>query len=297
MKDKTLVILAAGMGSRFGGMKQVYPVGPNGEFLMDYSIYSAIRYGFTKIVLVIREEYLDLFKDSIGKRFEGKIEIGYAFQKLDDIPEGFSVPEGREKPWGTAHAIYCARNEIKGHFGTITADDFYGDEAFKQLSEALDTDDFSVIGYPVANTLSENGAVKRGIIREENGIITSIIESSCVLDGDEVICTPLNTSIPEFRVPGNTSCSMLMNGFNDKLITKIGNCMRDEFENNKENLLNFEMLLPNIMDDCIKEGIIIRDIPTTSTWIGMTYKEDAEYLKEFILKEIDKGVYPNNLWN
>ena len=152
--EKTLVILAAGMGSRFGGMKQTYPVGPNDEFIMDYSVYSAIRYGFTKVVFIIREEYLDLFKSTIGKRIEGKIKVGYAFQKLEDIPEGFTVPEGRVKPWGTAHAIYCARNEIEGNFGVITADDFYGDQAFKDLSEALEDNCYSVIGYHVADTLS-----------------------------------------------------------------------------------------------------------------------------------------------
>ena len=168
MKEKTLVILAAGQGSRFGGMKQIEPVGPNGEFIMDYSIYSAKRYGFNKVVLIIREEYLDLFKNSIGKRLEGQIEINYAYQKLDDIPEGFSVPETRVKPWGTAHAIYCARNYINGVFGVITADDFYGDDAFRALSESLDEESYSIVGYPIASTLSSNGAVKRGVILEKD---------------------------------------------------------------------------------------------------------------------------------
>ena len=297
MKEKTLVVLAAGMGSRFGGMKQTYPVGPNDEFIMDYSIYSAIKYGITKVVFVIREEYLDLFKSTIGKRIEGKVKVGYAFQKLDDIPAGFEVPEGREKPWGTAHAIYCARNEIEGNFGVITADDFYGDKAYEDLSKALDEDCYSVIGYHVADTLSENGSVKRGIIKSTDGIISEIVESSCVLDGDVVRCTPLDTTKAEFTVSKDNSCSMLMNGFTPRIIEKIGSVMRDEFENNKDNLMNYEMLLPDIMDQSIKDGVIIKDIPTDSIWVGMTYKADAEYLKEFILKEIDKGVYPNNLWN
>lgn len=297
MKDKTLVILAAGMGSRFGGMKQTYPVGPNEEFIMDYSIYSAIKYGITKIVFVIREEYLDLFKSTIGARIEGKVKVGYAFQKLDDIPEGFTVPEGRVKPWGTAHAIYCARNEIEGNFGVITADDFYGDKAFSDLSKALDEDNYSVIGYHVADTLSENGAVKRGILKSKDGIILDIIESSCILDGDKVRCTPLDTSKEEFLVEKDNSCSMLLNGFTPAILTKIGNVMKDEFEHNKDNLMDYEMLLPDIQADSIKEGMIIKDIPTDSIWMGMTYKEDAEVLKKFIQKEIEKGVYPNNLWN
>ena len=295
--EKTLVILAAGMGSRFGGMKQTYPVGPNGEFIMDYSIYSAIRYGFTKVVFVIREEYLDLFKSTIGERIKDKIKVGYAFQRLDDIPSGFEVPDGRVKPWGTAHAIYCARNEIEGNFGVITADDFYGDIAFKDLSNALDDNCYSVIGYHVADTLSPNGAVKRGIVKSNNGIISSIIESSCVLEGDHVSCTPLDQTIASFEVPNDNSCSMLMNGFTQDIINKIGNDMRDAFENHKDSLSDYEMLLPDIMDESIKEGAIIRDIPTDSIWIGMTYKEDADALKEFIINEINKGVYPNNLWN
>ena len=297
MKEKTLVVLAAGMGSRFGGMKQTYPVGPNDEFIMDYSIYSAIKYGFTKVVFVIREEYLDLFKETIGARLDGKIKVGYAFQKLDDIPEGFSVPDARVKPWGTAHAIYCARNLIEGNFGVITADDFYGDKAFSDLSKALDTDNYSVIGYHIADTLSLNGSVKRGVIKSNNGVITEIIESSCTLDSDVVRCIPLDKSKEEFVVSKNNSCSMLMNGFTSEMITKIGNVMRKEFEKNKDNLMDYEMLLPDIMDESIKEGKTILDIPTDSIWVGMTYKEDAEYLKEFILKEIEKGVYPKDLWN
>ena len=297
MKDKTLVILAAGMGSRFGGMKQTYPVGPNEEFIMDYSIYSAIKYGFTKVVFVIREEYLDLFKSTIGTRLEGKIKVDYAFQKLDIIPEGFSVPEGRVKPWGTAHAIYCAKDKIEGNFGVITADDFYGDIAFKDLSRALDSDNYSVIGYHIADTLSVNGAVKRGVVKSQNGIINEIIESSCVLEGDKVKCTPLDTSKETFYVDKDNSVSMLMNGFTYEIITKIENVMKDEFEHNKDNLDTYEMLLPDIMDESIHEGKIINDIPTNSIWVGMTYKEDAEYLSKFIEKEIEKGTYPNNLWN
>ena len=297
MRDKTLVILAAGMGSRFGGMKQTYPVGPNEEFIMDYSIYSAIKYGFTKVVFVIREEYLDLFKSTIGARLEGKVKVDYAFQKLDIIPEGFTVPEGRVKPWGTAHAIYCAKDKIEGNFGVITADDFYGDIAFKDLSNALDSDNYSVIGYHIADTLSVNGAVKRGVVKSQNGIINEIIESSCVLEGDKVKCTPLDTSKETFYVDKDNSVSMLMNGFTYEIITKIENVMKDEFEHNKDNLDTYEMLLPDIMDESIHEGKIINDIPTDSIWVGMTYKEDAEYLSKFIQKEIEKGTYPNNLWN
>ena len=297
MKDKTLVILAAGMGSRFGGLKQTFPVGPNGEFIMDYSIYSAVKYGFNKIVFVIRPEHEELFRDSICKRIEGKVDYAIAFQRIDDIPKGFKVPEGRVKPWGTAHAIYCARKEIKGNFAVITADDFYGDIAFKDLSDSLNGEDYSIIGYKVGDTLSENGSVKRGIVKSKNGIVKQIIESSCELEGDKVVCKPLDKSKRKFRVSKDNSCSMLMNGFTYKMIEKIGNVMKEEFEHNKDNLNDYEMLLPDIMDESIKEGVKIHDITTDSKWIGMTYKSDAEALSKYIKKEIKDKIYPNKLWD
>ena len=297
MKEKALVILAAGMGSRFGGMKQTYPVGPNDEFIMDYSIYSALKYGFNKVVLVIREEYQSLFEETIGKRIKDKVELCYAYQKLTILPDGFEVPEGREKPWGTAHAIYCAKDYINGNFGVITADDFYGDDAFRALSEALDSDtSYSVIGYPLATTLSENGAVKRGVVIEENGKVKSIIESSCIKENDHIKCTPLDKTKEEFIVPLDQNASMLMNGFTKDILNTIANKMVKEFEDDKDNLLDYEMLLPDIMDQEIKSGREIKVINTNSIWMGMTYKEDAALLKDFILKEIDKGVYPNKLF-
>lgn len=295
---KTLVILAAGMGSRFGGMKQTYPVGPNGEFIMDYSIYSAIKYGFTKIVFVIRKEYLDLFKSTIGKRIENKIQVSYVFQSLDDIPSGFKVPDGRVKPWGTAHAIYEARNEIDGKFGVITADDYYGDDAFRVLSEYLDkNNNYVIIGYPIGKTLSENGSVKRGVIISEDNKVVSIIESSCTKINRKVECIPLDNNKDKFMVPLKQNVSMLMNGFNKDILDSINNCMKDDFSKNKDNLLNYEMLLPDILDKEIKRGKIVDVVSATSTWIGMTYKDDAEYLSKHILSDIRKKIYPKNLWD
>jgi len=296
MKEKTLVILAAGKGSRFGGMKQVESVGLNGEFIMDYSIYSAKKYGFNKVVLIIREEYLNLFKNSIGKRLENQIEIDYAFQKLDDIPDGFEVPEGRDKPFGTAHAIYCARNYIKGNFGVITADDFYGDDAFKVLSNLLDENTYGIVGYEIGSTLSKNGQVKRGVVINENNDVKKIIESSCEFDKDKVKCIPLNKNIKEFYVDKSQSVSMLMNCFTKDIINTIENNMKDAFENNKDDLLNYEMLLPDIMDQEIQSGKKIKVVNTNSKWMGITYRNDLDDLKKHILSEIEKGVYPKNLW-
>lgn len=298
MESKTLVILAAGMGSRFGGMKQIEPVGPNGEFIMDYSIYSAIKYGFEKVVFVIKEENYEIFKNSVGARIEKYIKTEYAFQRLEDIPNGFSVPEGRVKPWGTAHAIYAARDYIDDKFAVITADDFYGDDAFKQVADYLDNKDGSVIiGYVLGTTLSPNGAVKRGVILNEDGVVKEIIECNCIKEGEQVRCTPLDESKKEFYVPLDQPVSMLLNGFNKEFLKVIGDSMTDAFKNHQDNLLDYEMLLPDIMDDEIKRGKKIEVIPTTSTWMGMTYKEDLEKLKEFILKEIEKEVYPSKLWD
>lgn len=297
MKEKTLVVLAAGMGSRFGGMKQIEPVGPNGEFLIDYSIYSAVRYGFNKIVFVIKEENYEVFKNTIGSRIEEKVKVEYAFQKLEDIPKSFSVPEGRVKPWGTAHAVYAARKFISGNFGVITADDFYGDDAFKVLSEHLsNSNNYCIISYKIGDTLSNNGAVKRGVILHDNGIVKSIVESSCILDGDKVKCTPLDEKLESFYVGAAQPVSLLLNGFTEEILTTIGNDMDNAFRNNQDKLLDYEMLLPDIMDKNIENGKIIDVVPTTAKWMGMTYREDTENVKKFILSEIDAGIYPNNLW-
>lgn len=298
MKNKTLVILAAGMGSRFGGMKQIEPVGPNGEFIMDYSIYSAIKYGFEKVVFVIKEENYEVFKNSVGARIEKLIKTEYAFQRLEDIPEGFKIPEGRVKPWGTAHAIYAARDYIEDKFAVITADDFYGDNAFKQVADYLNNNEGSVIiGYEVGGTLSPNGAVKRGVIINDDGKVKEIIECNCSLDESQVKCVPLDESKKEFYVSLTQPVSMLLNGFDKEFLSVIGNNMESEFKNNQSHLLDYEMLLPDIMDNEIKRGEEIEVIKTTSIWMGMTYKEDLEKLKEFILKEIEKEVYPSKLWD
>lgn len=297
MEEKTLVILAAGMGSRFGGMKQIEPVGPNGEFLIDYSIYSAIRYGFNKVVFIIKEENYEIFKETIGSRVEDKIKVEYAFQKLEDIPEGFIIPEGRVKPWGTAHAVYAARDMIHGNFGVITADDFYGDDAFKVLSEHLsNSNNYVIVGYNVGDTLSANGAVKRGVVLHDNGVVKNIVESSCELEGDKVKCTPLDETKEVFYVEKDHPVSMLLNGFTPDMLDKIGRSMKDAFTNNQDKLLSYEMLLPDMMDEEIQDGKGIDVVNTTATWMGMTYKEDVEALKAFILKEIENGTYPQDLW-
>ncbi len=295
---KTLVVLAAGIGSRFGGLKQLEPVGPNGEFIIDYSIYSAIRHGFDKVVFVIKEENYELFKETIGSRIRGDIPVEYAFQKIDDIPAGFEVPEGRVKPWGTAHAVYSARNLIEGSFSAINADDYYGDDAFRVLAEYLDTHDNNVIvGYEIGATLSENGSVKRGIIMHEGSMVSDVIESSCELDTNgKVKCVPLSSSKDTLYVEPSHYASMTMNGFPNRFLKRIEDDLSIAFSDNADSLSTFEFLLPDEIASDIKHGEVTEVIGTTSTWMGMTYKEDLDVLKAFITSEIENGVYPNNLW-
>lgn len=297
MKDLTLVILAAGMGSRFGGLKQIEPVGPNGEFIIDYSIHDAIKAGFNKIIFVIKEENYELFKTTVGKRVEDKIEVDYVFQDQNNVPSFVEIPKNRLKPWGTAHAIYCAKDKINGPFAVITADDFYGQESFKILSESLkNSDDFIVIGYEILKTMSENGSVKRGICFEENSYITDLIESKVELIADEIICEALESK-KTFKVSKTTPAFMLMVGLNQSVYDYLKEDINSFFKWNNNNLETCEYLLPTVINDMIKKKKTkVKLLSTPSTWMGITYKEDLAKLKEFINKKIEEGIYPNSLY-
>ena len=297
MKEKTLVVLAAGMGSRFGGLKQITPIGPSGEYIIDYSIYSAIKYGFNKVIFISKKENLNVFESTIGSRISKHIKVEYAFQELNDLPEGIVIPESRVKPLGTAHAIYAARNLINDNFAVITSDDFYGDNAFKVLSEHLDnSNNTCVVGYKIGDTLSTNGSVKRGIIISNNNVVEAVIESSCIKEENQVICTPLNKSIDSFKVSLDQPVSMLMNVFNKDILNLIEKTIKEELTNPNNNLLDYEVLLPDVMDKSIKLGNQIDLVTTDSKWMGMTYKTDEELVKNYINKQIEDGVYPYSLW-
>ena len=292
----TLVILAAGMGSRFGGLKQIEPIGPNGEFIIDYSIYDAIKAGFTKVVFIIKKENYEIFKDTIGKRIEDKVQVEYVFQSNDIVPDGIVIPETRVKPLGTAHAIYVANDKINGNFGVITADDFYGDDAFRVLSKEIEGNYHVIVGYPLWTTMSENGSVKRGVIKENNGIVESIIECSCELVNNKIKCIPLDSSKSEFIVEKDNLCSMLMNGFTSDILDTIGNVMESYLKEHSDELDTYEVLLPDILDLEIRNGKEVKVVDTSARWMGITYREDLKKLKNFINQEIDKGVYPKDLW-
>ena len=294
-----LVVMAAGMGSRFGGMKQIEPVGPSGDFIIDYSIFDAIKAGFEKVIFIIKEENYDIFRDTVGKRVEKYIDVDYAFQRIEDIPDGFTRPADREKPWGTSHAILAAKDLIHENFAIINADDFYGRDAFVQAANFFKeghSDEYAIIGYKTENTLTENGAVKRGVCEIDDGYLTKIIESSIEKKDGVIVASPLDGS-SSFIIDKDTLVSMNMFCFHDDMFAYLDEHLVDFFEENKDDLSKCEYLLPDLVEKSIKSGRNkVKMIPTTSVWYGMTYKEDLEGVKKSIQKMIDDGVYSSNLW-
>jgi len=300
--NKTLLIMAAGMGSRFGGLKQLEPVGPNGEFIIDYSVYDAIRNGFNKIIFIIKKENYDIFRETIGKRIEDKIEVKYVFQELENLPVGYSVPEVRVKPWGTGHAILCAKDVINEPFAIINADDFYGNDAYKVISEFMDKtynlekNVFGVVGYDVINTLTENGSVKRGVCIIENGYLTGINESVIEMK-DGVIHAKSLIDEKKYIVDKNSKVSMNMMSFTPKIFPYLEEKFIKFLDNNKDNIENVEFFIPSILQKGIKEGFCDASIiDTTAKWAGVTYKEDKDNVVKFINNLIKDGEYPNKLW-
>ena len=305
-KDLTLVILAAGMGSRFGGLKQIEPMGPNGEFIIDYSVYDAIKAGFNKILFLIKEENYQIFKETIGARVEPHVEVEYSFQKNDNVPLFKEELQDRVKPLGTAHAILCCKDVVNEPFMIINADDFYGRDAFIKGAEFLRNinldkkpHDYGMVGYLVKNTITENGTVKRGICEVENNILTKITESSVGRNEEGVvIAKPLDESLAEFIVEENTPVSMNMLLFEPSLFTYLKDKFPAFLEKNKDHLDDCEYLIPDVLFELIEEKEVTCEvIPTTATWYGVTYKEDTPKVKESLQKLIDEGVYPQHLWN
>ena len=296
-KDLTLVILAGGMGSRFGGLKQIEPMGPNGEFIIDYSIYDAIKAGFTKVVFLIKEENFNIFKETIGSRVEPHIHVEYAFQGKEHLPEGYDYPEDRTKPYGTGHAILCVKEKVQGNFVIISADDFFGYDAFKKAADFMkENNDFCVVGYKIGETLSETGTVKRGVCMEKDGYITGIIESKATKEGNIVHCEPLSGADP-YDIELDHPVSMLMFGFTEILFDELEEQFIPFMEANKDKLDTCEYLLPDVLDEMIKNNKVkIKVLTTTSKWLGVTYKEDAPEVRKSIKELIDKGEYPLNLW-
>ena len=272
---KTLLVLAAGMGSRFGGLKQIEPVGPNGEFIIDYSIFDAVRAGFDKVIFIIKEENFDVFKETIGKRVEGHVEVDYVFQNLDNVPSNFTIPSERVKPLGTAHAILCCKDKVEGQFAIINSDDFYGAEGYQDVANFMNNNhtDIGIVGYNAATELSPNGPVKRGVIINIGDEIHDLIESKLTLENDVIVARSLNTE-EEVPVTQDSKVSMNLMAFPEGFMDYIEKNFTDFLE--KQNLLTDEYLIPDVVRKFIKDGNKVHMIPTISVWKGITYREDKD---------------------
>ena len=301
--ETTLLILAAGMGSRYGGLKQMDPMGPDGETVLDYSVYDAIRAGFKRVVFIIREDFAQAFREGVGARFKGKIEVDYAFQKLDDLPDGFSVPEGREKPWGTTHAIRAARNAVSGPFAVINADDFYGADAYQRIAayfrESNDSDDsmshYCMVGYHINKTLSDHGDVNRGICSENDGLLSEVEEVTEIKrerDG-KIYGNQLDGT--RIEIGEHALASMNFWGFNLEFFAQLEEHFI-QFLKQSGNELKSECYIPTLVDDLISQKKAdCRLLETTSSWFGVTYPDDKPHVVNAIKQLVDQGTYPSPL--
>ena len=288
-KDITLVVMAAGMGSRFGGLKQIEPIGQKGEAILDFSVYDAVKAGFTKVVFVIKHAIEKDFKEFVGNRIEKKVKVEYVFQEIDKLPEGYNCPEGREKPWGTAHAILCCKDVVKEPFAVVNADDFYGRSAFVKMAEFLksDSDDYAMVGFRLVNTLTENGYVSRGVCDIENGELKSVTERTKIMDckyteDDGATWTAL---------PEDTVVSMNLWGFRPDVFRFIETGFK-KFLDEKIDVPKSEYYLPAVVSERIENGEkSVKVLIAEDKWYGVTYKEDKQVVVDAIGKMVTDGLY------
>jgi UTP-glucose-1-phosphate uridylyltransferase len=294
----TLVILAAGMASRYGSMKQIQGFGPGGETIMDYSIYDAIRSGFTKVVFIIRREFVNDFKEIFEPKLKDKVAVEYVFQDLESFTEGISIPSDRKKPWGTAHAVLCAMEVVKDPFAVINADDFYGHNAFENAFDFLKNDctetNYAIIGYDLLRTLSDYGTVNRGVCTLDNvGNLVSITERLNIAKKDgKIIC---GDGLEPQELGLDTKVSMNFWCFHPTFFSYTQKIFR-EFLQDHGHEPKAEFFIPIVADQFIKEGGRVEVVPTTSSWFGVTYKEDAPFVENSLTELVKKGEYPERLW-
>ncbi len=304
MKDPVLVVLAAGMGSRYGGMKQIDPVGPNDQLIIDYSIYDARRAGFKKVVFIIKYEIEEAFKEAIGDRLSKIMEVDYAYQQLDDLPPGYHVPEGRTKPWGTSHAVLAARDIIDGPFAVINADDYYGPEAYQVIYDYLvahkdEPGEYCMVGYLLKNTVTDNGSVARGVcVAGDDGFLKDINERTRIEKFEEGIKYTEDEGKTWVDLPDDTPVSMNLWGFNAGIMQE----MQAQFAGHldrfyKTNPLKGEFFIPFSVSALINEGKArVKILKSSDKWFGVTYKEDKPEVEAAIRAKTDAGLYPENLW-
>jgi UTP-glucose-1-phosphate uridylyltransferase len=295
----TLVILAAGMGSRYGGLKQLDEVGPNGEAIIDYSLYDAVRVGFGKVVFVIRTDFADEFKARFEPKLKGRIDIEYVYQSLDKIPAGPVIHSEREKPWGTAHATLMAETAVEEPMAVINADDFYGSRAYQVMANFLlnssDENEYSMVGYNVANTLSEFGTVSRGVCNTDAaGYLTTVVERTKIRRDDDGIFYYENGD--RFKLEEDTPVSMNFWGLKPNVFKYLNDGFRDFLVQNG-NELKSEYFIPLLINDNIVKGVIrTKVLQCDSPWFGVTYKEDKPFVQQRIKELIESGAYPQHLW-
>ena len=297
----TLVIMAAGMGSRYGGLKQIDPMGPGGETLIEYSVYDALRAGFGKVVFIIRKDFSAAFKEAVGSRFEGKIEVAYAYQELDALPEGFTVPEGREKPWGTGQAVLACKDVVDTPFAVQNADDYYGAEAFAVISKELqgmDTDstDSCMVGFELQNTLSPNGYVSRGICDVKAGDLESVVERLKIeRNADGRIQDSGTESLIDMT--GEEICSMNFWGFTPKFFQTL-EARFVAFLQAQGTERKSEWFIPSIVDEMIRAGETrVKVLSSHDSWFGVTYPDDKDTVAGELKAMRDAGKYPDALWS
>ena len=294
-----LVIMAAGMGSRFGGLKQITPVGDNGEIIMDFSLYDAYQAGFRKVVFVIKKEREADFRAIVGSHVESRMDVQYVFQSPDDVPEWFTVPEGREKPWGTAHAVRACRNVIDGPFAVINADDFYGAGAFRALydflAEPMAESENAMVGYRMRNTVTENGYVARGVCETANGFLTSITERTHIEKrGDHAAYTTDGETYID--LPGDTLVSMNFWGFMPSIFDELETYFYDFLRSPEGQTAKAECLLPNLVGHLLEQGrLTVSVLESEDRWFGMTYHEDRARVAQALSKLHETGAYPEEL--
>ena len=291
------------MGSRYGGLKQIDPMGPNGETMLDYSVHDALQAGFSKVVFVIRRDFESAFKEAVGSRFANKIEVAYAFQDLHDLPGGFSVPKGRERPWGTGHAIRAAREVINSPFVAINADDFYGGDSFQQIANYFSnpanatvnsaaTEHYCMVGFQIENTLSDHGHVSRGVCTEKDGYLVSVEEHTRIQRDSYGKIRGLNMAGESVEIPEASPVSMNFWGFTPSAFDHIEDHFQKFLEIHGEDQKS-EFYIPFVVDELIKSGVAdCRVLPTESPWFGVTYPEDKPIVTKNLTDLVNRGAYP-----
>lgn len=300
MSKATLVVLAAGMGSRYGGLKQIDPIGPNGEVILELSAFDAIRAGFDRIVFIIKKEIEKDFKEAIGNKISQAVNVEYVFQDMEFLPEGYHVPEGRVKPWGTAHALLCCKDVLDGPFAVINADDYYGQECFCTLYDFLTTnekeDQYAMIGYVLENTLTDNGTVARGVCIVEDGKLAGVRELTKIGYDNGTVVNEENGE--KEQLDPKSLVSMNMWGFTTKFVEEVEKRFTAFLDTTaKEDPMKGEFYIPKVVDALIREGVAsVKVMSSNDKWYGVTYQEDKPMVKAGIKSLMDKGLYPEKLW-